>query len=146
MRRVVFIQGGGIGLDQETAVRRLLAAAGVEIEWQVFPAGWEAQSQGLPALPPDLIAAVRETKIALKTKLLPPPPACRRLGQPANVNVQFRKAIGVFAVVRPDPQPARPAEPVHAASTSSSSARSPRTCTPPASTRSSPAWCRASRS
>jgi isocitrate dehydrogenase (NAD+) len=101
MRRVVFIQGGGIGLDQESAVRRLLAAGGVDIEWRVFPAGWHAQSQGLAAVPPELLAAVRETKIALKTKLLPAPPGVSSYGQPANANVQFRKAIGGFAVVRP---------------------------------------------
>jgi isocitrate dehydrogenase (NAD+) len=101
MRRVVFIQGGGIGLDQEAAVRRLLAAAGVDVEWKVFPAGWHAQSQGMAAIPPDLIAAVRDTKVALKTKLLPAPPGVSSYGQPANANVLFRKAIGGFAVVRP---------------------------------------------
>jgi isocitrate dehydrogenase (NAD+) len=101
MRRVVFIQGGGIGLDQEAAVRRLLAAAGVDVEWKVFPAGWHAQSEGMAAIPPDLIAAVRETKTALKTKLLPAPPGVSSYGQPANANVLFRKAIGGFAVVRP---------------------------------------------
>ncbi len=101
MRRVVFIQGGGVGLDQEPAVRRLLEAAGLVIDWQTFAAGWQAQSQGLPAIPPDLIAAVHETKVALKTKLLPAPPSVSSFGQPANANVQFRKAIGGFAVVRP---------------------------------------------
>src|SRR5215211_5064946 len=101
MRRVVFIQGGGIGLDQEPAVRRLLDAAGVPMEWQVFPAGWHAQSHGLPAISPELIAAVREATIALKTKLLPAPPSVTSRSLAANANVQFRKAIGGFAVVRP---------------------------------------------
>lgn len=101
MRRVVFIQGGGIGLDQELAVRRLLDAAGIAVDWQVFPAGWHARSQGLADVPPELIAAVYETKVALKTKLLPAPPGTSSLGTPANANVQFRKAIGGFAVVRP---------------------------------------------
>src|SRR5689334_17790729 len=101
MRRVVFIQGGGVGLDQEPAVRRLLQAAGVGIEWQTFPAGWEAQSSGLPAVSPDLIAAVHETKVALKTKLLPAPAGVTSYGRPTNANVLFRKAIGGFAVVRP---------------------------------------------
>ena len=49
MRRVVFIQGGGIGLDQEPAVRRILEAA-ARIEWHVFPAGYEAQSKGQAAI------------------------------------------------------------------------------------------------
>src|SRR5947209_12894465 len=97
MRRVVFIQGGGIGIDQEPAVRRLLDAAGVQINWQVFPAGWHAQSQGLPAIAPELIAAVRRAGVALKTKLLTPPTSVSSFGPPANANVQFRKAIGGFA-------------------------------------------------
>src|SRR5262245_8279541 len=100
MRRVVFIQGGGIGLDQEAAVRRVLDAAGVRIDWQIFPAGYEAQSQGLPAIPDELIRAVRETGIALKTKLLPASSGSS-FGTPANANVIFRKALGIFAVVRP---------------------------------------------
>jgi isocitrate dehydrogenase (NAD+) len=101
MHRIVFIQGGGIGLDQEKAVRRLLEAAGVRIDWKVIPAGWEAHSHGMAPLSDELIRAVRETKVALKTKLLAPPGTSSTLGPPANPNVQFRKALGVFAVVRP---------------------------------------------
>jgi isocitrate dehydrogenase (NAD+) len=101
MRRVVFIQGGGIGIDQEASVRRLFQAAGVEIDWQVFPAGWHAQSQGIAPIAPELIAAVRQAGVALKTKLLPAPPSASAFGPAANANVQFRKAVGGFAVVRP---------------------------------------------
>jgi isocitrate dehydrogenase (NAD+) len=101
MRRVVFVQGGGIGLDQEQAIRRVLDAAGVRIDWQVFPAGWEAQSQGLPALPEPMLRAVREAGVALKTKLLPAPAGSSAYGPPANANVQFRKALGLFVIVRP---------------------------------------------
>jgi isocitrate dehydrogenase (NAD+) len=97
----VLIQGGGIGHDQEAAVRRLLSAARVQIDWQVFPAGWEAQSQGLPAISDEILAAIRLTKVALKTKLLPSPHWSIGASLPANLNVQFRKALGVFAVVRP---------------------------------------------
>ena len=101
MRRVVFIQGGGIGLDQEPSVRRLLDAAGVRLDWRVFPAGYEAQAQGMGAVPDELIRSVRESGVALKTKLLPSPGGSSTFGPPANANVQFRKALGVFAVVRP---------------------------------------------
>jgi isocitrate dehydrogenase (NAD+) len=101
MHRVVFIQGGGVGHDQEAAVRRLIAAAGVAIDWQVIPAGWEAQSHGLPSIPNELIHAVRTIKIALKTKLLPQIKGSIAGHAPANANVQFRKALGVFALVRP---------------------------------------------
>lgn len=101
MRRIVFIQGGGIGYDQEQSVRRVLAAAGVRIDWQSYPAGWAATSQGLPVLPEEMLGAVRENGVALKTKLLTPPTSSSTYGPPANYNVQFRKALGLFASVRP---------------------------------------------
>jgi isocitrate dehydrogenase (NAD+) len=82
-------------------VRRLIAAAGVEIDWRVIPAGFEAQSHGMAAISDELIRAVREAKTALKTKLLPPPTGSIAGQAPANTNVQFRKALGVFALVRP---------------------------------------------
>jgi isocitrate dehydrogenase (NAD+) len=101
MHRIVFIQGGGIGFDQEQSVRRVLEAAGVAIDWLDFPAGLEAQAQGLPTLPEEMLKAVRERGMALKTKLLPASTGSSNYGLPANFNVQFRKALGLFASVRP---------------------------------------------
>jgi isocitrate dehydrogenase (NAD+) len=92
---VVLIQGGGIGFDQELAVRRILTAAGLEIDWQVFPAGQAALAQGLPPLPLPMLDAVRSAGVALKTKLLHPP-------QPGkNYTIHFRQDLGLFASVRP---------------------------------------------
>ena len=101
MRRVVFVQGGGIGFDQEQSVRTVLTAAGLQLDWQVFPAGWAAQSQGLPVLPDELVKAIRQTGVVLKTKLLPAPSSVSNPGTPANANVSFRKNLGLFATVRP---------------------------------------------
>ncbi|HMP02213.1 MAG TPA: isocitrate/isopropylmalate family dehydrogenase [Gemmatales bacterium] len=95
-RRIVFIQGGGLGYDQERAARRVIQAAGVDWDWHVFTAGQAAVEQGKEAIGADLIAAVREAKVALKTKLLSPPE-----GQALNYNVRLRKELGVFAAVRP---------------------------------------------
>lgn len=94
--KVVLIQGGGVGIDQEASVRRIVAAAGVEIDWQVVPAGQAALDQGLPALSPELFAAVRQTGVALKTKLLHPPGPVK-----SNLNLRFRHDLGLFASVRP---------------------------------------------
>jgi isocitrate dehydrogenase (NAD+) len=91
----VFIQGGGVGFDQELAVRRILTAAGVAIDWQVFPAGQAALDQGLAPIPLPMLAAVREAEVALKTKLLHPP------HPDENYNIHFRQALGLFASVRP---------------------------------------------
>ncbi|HEX4589600.1 MAG TPA: isocitrate/isopropylmalate family dehydrogenase [Gemmataceae bacterium] len=92
---VVFIQGGGIGVDQEIAVRRILAAAGVELDWRVFPAGQAALDQGQAPISRDLLEAVREMGVALKTKLLHPP------HPDENYTIHFRRDLGLFASVRP---------------------------------------------
>ena len=105
MRKVAFIQGGGLGLDQEAAVRRILAAAGVQIEFDVHLAGRAAIDQGRPALPQEAFDAVRACGVALKTKLLQPKgagtPTAHGPRVPTNFNVAFRRGLGLFASVRP---------------------------------------------
>ena len=120
--RVTLIQGGGAGYDQVPAVQRVLAAAGVDITWDEHLAGLPALEQGLPALPGEMFRSVRETGLALKTKLLMPPGAPAPLLLPSppvdggegnkrgqgghlarvrNFNIQFRHDLGLFAAVRP---------------------------------------------
>src|SRR5262249_54570384 len=102
--RVTLIQGGGVGLDQVPAVRRVLEAGGVRLEGGEHRAGLPALEMGKPALPPEMLRSVRETGLALKTKLLSPPgkpTASGKLARVRNVNVQFRRELGLFASVRP---------------------------------------------
>jgi isocitrate dehydrogenase (NAD+) len=94
--RVTLIQGGGGGYDQVPAVMQVLTAAGATIDWEEFPAGLAAVERRLPALPEEMLASVRRNGLALKTKLLFP-----AQGPQGNYNVQFRRALGVFASVRP---------------------------------------------
>jgi isocitrate dehydrogenase (NAD+) len=93
--RVTLVQGGGTGLDQVPAVQRILEAAGVAIDWDEQRAGLASLETGGVPLPEALLASVRSTGLALKTTLLSPP------GAPGNVNVDFRRALGLFASVRP---------------------------------------------
>lgn len=93
--RVTLVQGGGVGLDQAPAVKRILQAAGVEIQWDEHFAGNAAVEQGQPALSPALLDSVRRNGLALKSKLLVAP------HKQGNYNVQFRRALGLFASVRP---------------------------------------------
>lgn len=90
MHQVVFLQGGGVGIDQEASVRKVLEAAGVGIAFQRFQAGGVALSD-------EVIGAVRKVGVALKTKLLPVAGA----GVPVNLNVELRRRLGLFASVRP---------------------------------------------
>lgn len=93
---VTLIQGGGIGYDQVPAVQGILREAGADIAWEEHPAGRAAIEQGLPPLPEAMLQAVRQTGLALKTRLLPSP---REPGR--NFNLEFRRALGLFASVRP---------------------------------------------
>jgi isocitrate dehydrogenase (NAD+) len=96
MIRVTLIQGGGAGLDQVPAMRRILKAARVPIDWDEHLAGLASLERGGEALPEDLLRSVRTTGLALKTMLLSPP------GPPqGNPNVRLRRDLGLYASVRP---------------------------------------------
>ncbi len=101
--KVTLIQGGGAGYDQVPAVKEILAAAGIAVEWDEHLAGWAAlEKGGNDPLPPALLDSIRANRVALKTKLLPTPgddlgPSRPRL----NFNVQLRRDLGLFATVRP---------------------------------------------
>ena len=102
--RVTLIQGGGIGFDQVPAVQRIVAAAGVEVDWDEHLAGQTSLEKGGEALPQAMLDAVRGNGLALKTKLLSPP------GPPSgNFNVRFRRELGTdFACLcSPGPEPRR---------------------------------------
>src|SRR5687767_388895 len=105
MRTVAFVQGGGIGFDQEAAVRRLLDAAGAGIAFETHPAGRAALDVGRAALPMETFDAVRRHGAALKTKLLQPKgagtPTAHGPKVPTNYNVAFRRGLGLIASVRP---------------------------------------------
>ena len=44
--KVTLVQGGGIGLDQVPAMKHVLSAAGVPIEWDEYLAGWASLERG----------------------------------------------------------------------------------------------------
>lgn len=94
--KVTLIQGGGVGLDQVPAVKRILSAAGVDIEWDEHLAGQASIEAGGAALPETLLASIRANGLALKTKLLSPEHSAK-----GNYNVLLRQALGLFASIRP---------------------------------------------
>lgn len=105
MRKIVFVQGGGVGLDQEASVRRLFEVAQVPVEFEVHPAGRAALEQGRAVLAPEMFEAIRTRGVALKTKLLQPKgattPTAHGPKVAANFNLAFRRGLGLFASVRP---------------------------------------------
>jgi isocitrate dehydrogenase (NAD+) len=94
--RVTLVQGGGVGFDQAPAVQRIVAAAGVRIDWDEHLAGLASVERGGAMLPEPMLQSVRANGMALKTMLLSPADSPQ-----GNVNVGLRRVLGLFASVRP---------------------------------------------
>jgi isocitrate dehydrogenase (NAD+) len=93
---VTLIPGDGIGPEVTEAVLRLIAVAGVSIEWVPFDAGLLALERHGTTLPIELLDSIRRTRVALKGPVTTP------IGEGfTSVNVGLRKALALFANVRP---------------------------------------------
>src|SRR5438093_5106194 len=94
---IVLIPGDGIGPEVTNATKRVIAAAGLSVEWVELPAGAEAIEQGFDSvLPERTLAAIRAHKVALKGPVTTP------VGKGfTSVNVQLRKKLNLYAAVRP---------------------------------------------
>ena len=93
---VTLIPGDGIGPELADAAVTVLAATGVEIDWQRVDAG-EAQLEkyGTP-LPEHVLDAIRQTRVALKGPITTP------IGEGfRSVNVTLRQALDLYANLRP---------------------------------------------
>ena len=96
MRKIVLIKGDGIGPEVCGACVDVIKAAGVEIEWIEADLGLPAiEKHGTP-LPEETLELVREHRVALKG------PTTTPVGSGfASVNVGIRKALNLYANVRP---------------------------------------------
>ena len=93
---VTLIPGDGIGPEVTEAVLRIIAVAGVSIEWVPFDAGLLALERHGTTLPVELLDSIRRTRVALKGPVTTP------IGEGfTSVNVGLRKALSLFANVRP---------------------------------------------
>jgi len=94
--RVTLIPGDGIGPEVSEAVLRIVAAAGVEIEWESFIVGGRAQESLGFSLPNDVIESIRRNGVALKG------PVATAIGTGfQSVTVRLRKALDLYANLRP---------------------------------------------
>lgn len=95
-QRIAVIPGDGIGPEITDATISILEATGFEAEWVFLEAGLGAVEKGKPAMPPETIDAIREIGVALKGPTTTP-----TSGGHTSANVQLRKALDLFANVRP---------------------------------------------
>ncbi len=94
--RVTLIPGDGIGPEVSAAVVRIIAAAGVAIEWDEHHAGITAVEQSGSTLPQALLDSVVANGVALKGPVTTP------VGEGfTSVNVGLRKTLDLFANLRP---------------------------------------------
>ncbi len=93
---ITLIPGDGIGPEVTEAVLRIIAAAGVSIQWDKHDAGVLAFEKTGRALPLELIDSIKRNKVALKGPVTTP------IAEGfTSVNVGLRKALDLYANLRP---------------------------------------------
>jgi len=93
---VTLIPGDGIGPEITTAMRRVVGATGVDIEWEVVEAGADVMEKYGTPLPEHVIESVRQNKVAIKGPVTTPVGTGFR-----SVNVALRKALDLYTNLRP---------------------------------------------
>src|ERR1700683_1917530 len=95
-RTVTLIPGDGIGPEVAAAVKEILAATGVQIDWEEIPARADFERRGLDFIQAGVLDSVRRNRVALKG-----PMATAIAGGPPSINVALRKNLELYANVRP---------------------------------------------
>ena len=94
--RITLIPGDGVGPEITSAVVNIVETAGLDVEWEMHLAGASAVEKHGSTLPETLLESISRNKVALKGPLGTPVG-----GGFASVNVGLRKALGLFANLRP---------------------------------------------
>jgi isocitrate dehydrogenase (NAD+) len=93
---VVLIDGDGIGPEVTAVACRVVAAAGVRIDWVRAAAGAPAVAQYGDPLPDETLDLIRRYRVALKGPCTTPVGHGFR-----SINVRLRQGLDLFASVRP---------------------------------------------
>lgn len=94
--QVVLIEGDGIGPEVTQAACRVVAAAGVRIDWVKAAAGIPAAEQHGEPLPEETLEMIRRYRVALKGPCTTPVGKGYR-----SINVRLRQGLDLYASVRP---------------------------------------------
>lgn len=96
IHKVTLVPGEGIGPEVATAARRIIEAAGVEIDWEVLEGRTDKASESGQLVNQAVIESVRRNHVALKG-----PMATAIAGGAPSVNVALRRALDLYANLRP---------------------------------------------
>lgn len=95
-RRVTLIPGDGVGPEIVEACRRVIEAAGVDIEWDVQEAGAVVMEKYGTPLPNHVLESIRANGVALKGPITTPVGSGFR-----SINVALRQELDLYANLRP---------------------------------------------
>ncbi|MDO5695399.1 MAG: isocitrate/isopropylmalate family dehydrogenase [Eubacteriales bacterium] len=96
MHNITLIPGDGIGPEISTATQKILAAAGVAIQWDVVNAGEKVYEETGALIPDSVYESIERNKIVLKGPITTPIGSGFR-----SLNVALRKKYELYANVRP---------------------------------------------
>lgn len=94
--QIVLIEGDGIGPEVTGAATRVVAAAGVRVDWVKAPAGIPAAERYGEPLPEQTLEMIRRYRVALKGPCTTPVGKGYR-----SINVRLRQGLDLYASVRP---------------------------------------------
>src|SRR6202171_3671741 len=94
--RVTLLPGEGIGPEVASATRRVLQAAGVQIDWEEIAGRSDSSSDQGISVNQAAVESVRRNRVALKG-----PMATAIAGGAPSVNVALRKTLDLYANLRP---------------------------------------------
>src|SRR3979490_194643 len=94
--KVTLIPGEGIGPEVAAATRRILEAAGVQIDWEELEGRTDKTTERGPLASQLAVESVRKNHVALKG-----PMATAIAGGAPSVNVALRKTLDLYANLRP---------------------------------------------
>src|SRR5271156_6981247 len=93
---ITLIPGDGIGPEVSQAVKEILAAAGVAINWEEIPARADIERRGTSFMQSGVLESIRKKRVALKG-----PMATAVAGGAPSINVGLRQALDLYANLRP---------------------------------------------
>ncbi|MCG6522687.1 isocitrate/isopropylmalate family dehydrogenase, partial [Vibrio parahaemolyticus] len=96
MYKVTLIPGDGIGPEVAKAMKKVVEATGVEIEWEEVNAGPPVIEEYGTPLPEYIIDSIKKNKIAIKGPITTPVGKGFR-----SVNVTLRQALDLYVNLRP---------------------------------------------